>query len=299
MSVRTPLIAALLIAGLVLVSAAGTNAANPQASSLILYRSPESQTRDPGIVHLWTTNGKGRDAHEILAIKPSGESDPLRAAYLVPDGIILATVDSKDGNYAEIGFVRRGSTQIQRLFVVRGLYSFRPSPDGRQIAYSRALPVAGKPLFVIARRDGTVVQTLSHMTVPIFNWSSDGERLFSYCPTVRRRELCSYSATTGASTPTNLNLTNANFIPSVSPSGTRVAFYEKLGPAGERIYSTKGAFLRNLIGYSTGYAIWSPDESHLVLQPGVGDASVFSIKTKQVTAFVHKGPANLFILDWR
>jgi hypothetical protein len=295
-----PLIAAPLSAGLVLVGAAGINAATPQASNLILYRSPQSQTRDPGIVHLWTTNGKGQNAQEILAIKPTSESDPLRGAYLVPDGIILATTDPKDGNNTDIGFLTRGATRIRRLFVVRGLNGFQPSPDGQQIAYSRSLPIAGKPLFVVARRDGMIIQTLVHDAASIFNWSSDGQRLFSYCPTMRRRQLCSYSVATGASTATNLDLRNAATTPSVSPSGTRVAFYEKLGPAGERIYSAKGAFLRNLIGLSAGFAIWSPDESQLVLQNGgVGDPMVFSFKTKRVTPFVHKGPANLFVLDWR
>lgn len=299
MTLRMPLIAALLVAGLALVSAAGIDAATPQASSLILYRSPESPTADPGVVHLWTTDGNGQNAREIVAIKPTGRSDVLRGAYLVPDGVILATTDPKDGNNADIGFLKRGSTLIRRLFVVRGLYGFQPSPDGQQIAYSRSLPIAGKPLFVIVRRDGTVVQTLAHMTLPILNWSSDSQRLFSYCPTVRRRVLCSYSATTGASTATNLNLQSAATWPSVSPSGTKVAFYEKLGPAGERIYSAKGAFLRNLIGYGTSSAIWSPDESRLVLQEGFRDPLVFSFKTKQVTPFVHKGPAHLFVLDWR
>jgi hypothetical protein len=299
MTLRMPLIAALLIAGLVLVGAAGINAATPQAQSLILYRSPQSQTRDPGTVHLWTTNGKGQNPREILTLRPTGNSDALRGAYIVPDGFIVATPDPKDGNNSDIGFLKRGSTRIQPLFVVRGLYSFQPSPDGQEIAYSRSLPVAGKPLFVIARRNGKVMRKLSHMAVPIFNWSGDGQRLFSYCPTVRRRELCSYSAITGASTATNLNLQNAESTPSVSPSGSKVAFFEKLGPAGERIYTAKGALLRNLIGHGADPAIWSPDESKLLLQPGTGVPLVFSFETKRLTSLAHKGPANLFVLDWR
>ena len=222
----------------------------------------------------------------------------LLGAYLVPDGIVFATTEAKDGNVTDIRFVKRGSTQIQLLFSVRGMYSFAPSPDGKRIAYSRSLSVAGKPLLVIARRDGTVIRTLADMALPIFNWSADGGRLFSYCPTVRRRELCSYSATTGARTATGLNLTNAAATPSVSPFGDKVAFYAKLGPAGERVYSAKGVFLRNLVGYGAGFAIWSPDESELVL-PNDAAPVVFSFKTKRVTPFVHKGPANLVVLDWR
>jgi hypothetical protein len=297
MSVRMPLIAALLIGGLGLVGAVQTNAATPQAG-LILYRSPASLTAEPKIVHLWTTDGTGRNAHEIISLKPTDKRDPLIGAYLVPGGVILATTNAKAGNITDIGFVKRGGTRIRRLFAVRGLYWFLPSPDGQEIAYSRSLPIAGKPLFVIARRDGELIRTLSHTAAAIFNWSGDGQRLFSYCPTVRRRALCSYSATTGASTATNLNLQNAASTPSVSPSGTKVAFYEKLGPAGERIYTAKGAFLRNLVGDGTAFAIWSPDESKLLL-PGTGDPLVFSFKTKRLTSFSHNGPANLFVLDWR
>ena len=111
--------------------------------------------------------------------------------------------------------------------------------------------------------------------------------------------LCSYSATTGARTATNLNLQSAATPAIRIPVWHKVAFYENFGPAGERIYSAKGAFLRNLIGYGTSSAIWSPDESRLVLQEGFTDSLVFSFKTKQVTPFVHKGPAHLFVLDWR
>jgi hypothetical protein len=298
MLVRVPLIAATLVGGLGLVGAVQTNAVTRQASGLILYRSPASLTGRPSDVHLWTTDGTGRNAHEIVTLRPTSAADPLRGAYLVTDGVVLATTNAKDGNVTDIGYLKRGSTPIQGLFSVRGLYSFRPAPDGQEIAYSRSLPVAGKPLFVLARRDGKIIRTFSHMAPEIFNWSADGRRLFSYCPTVRRRELCSYSATTGASTATNLNLNNAAATPSVSPSGTRVAFYEKLGPAGERIYTAKGAFLRNLIGQATGFAIWSPDESELLLPPGTGAPSLFSFKTKRLTSFAHTGPANLLVLDW-
>ncbi len=298
MSVRTPVIAALLIGGLALVGAVGIAAAAPAGSGLILYRSPFPAGLDATVVHLWTTDGKGQNAREILRIKPTGRSDVLRGAYLVPDGVILATTDANDGNNTDIEFLKRGSPKVQRLFTVRGLGWFQPSPDGQMIAYSRQLPVAGKPLFVIARRDGTIVRALAHMSLAIFGWSSDSQQVFSYCPTVRRRELCAYEASTGTHRATGLMLELAASAPSVSPAGARVAFWAKLGPAGERIYSPKGAFLRNLVGQS-GAVVWSPDDSQMVLQPYVGLPSAFSFKTKRLTTFAHKGPANLFVLDWR
>jgi hypothetical protein len=295
--VRTILTTAVL-GGLALIGVAGSNAAGSRSSSLILYRSPASTGPTPSVVHLWTTDGTGRDAHELLTLKPAGRSDPLRGAYLVPDGVILATTDAKDGNVSDVGLVKRGSNRVRPLFSVRGLYSFRPSPDGQEIAYSRSLPIAGKPRLVVAGRDGAIVRTLLRQSVPIFSWSSDGRRLFTYCATPRRR-LCSYAVATGASTPTNLDLRNAAATPSVSPTGTRAAFYEKFGPAGERIYTIEGAFLRNLVGHAAAFAVWSPDESRLVLQADTGDPLVFSFRTKRLTSFAHRGPADLFVLDWR
>jgi hypothetical protein len=295
--VRTALTTAAL-GGLALIGIAGTNGARPLSSSVILYRSPPSPSLEPSVVQLWTTDGTGRNAHEIFTLKPTRRSDPLLGAYLVPDGVILARTDTKDGSVSDIGFVKRGSNRVRPLFSVRGLYWFRPSPDGHEIAYSRSLPIAGKPQLVVVDRSGDVVRTLLHESVPIFSWSSDGRRLFTYCATPRR-QLCSYSVATGASTATNLNLQNAAATPSVSPTSTKAAFYEKLGPAGERVYTTKGAFLRNLIGRATAFAVWSPDESQLVLQPGTGDPVVFSFKTKRLTSFAHGGPADLFVLDWR
>lgn len=296
---RMMLAAAVLVGGLGLVGAVHTHAAAPQASSLILYRSAPSTTANPAVVHLWTTDERGRHAREVISLKPVGRYDAVRAAYLVPDGIILATPNATDGNLTDIGLVRRDSNRVRLLFSVRGLFSFRPSPDGQAIAYSRSLPVAGRPLLVIARRDGKVARTLLHTASAIFGWSSDGRRVFTYCDTTRRRQLCAFSRATGASTAMKLRLENVwAATPSVSPSGTRIAFPEAIGPAGERIYTTKGTFLHNIVGHTAGYALWSPDETQLLLQPQDDPPLVFSFKTKRVTPFAHDGPADLRVLDW-
>lgn len=297
MRLRIALVATLLVGGL--IGAEHTTAATPQASGLILYRSPPSTTANPAAVHLWTTDGRGQHAREVISLKPVGLNDAVIFAYLLPDGIMLTTTNATDGNMTDIGFVKRGSNRVRVLFSVRGLYSLRPSPDGQEIAYSRSLPVAGKPLLVIARRDGTVIQTLAHATGKTLSWSSDGRRLFAYGVTPDCW-FCVFSVSTGAHTAiTNINLDNLwGGWPSVSPSGARVAFPDAKGPAGERIYTTTGVFLRNLVGHAAS-AFWSPDEAKLLLQQQNAVPLVFSFKTKRLSSFTHDGPADLNVLDWR
>lgn len=284
-----------------LLAAVDSEAATPQPSGLILFRSPPSTTATPAVAHLWTTDGKGQHAHEVISLKPvGGQYDALRAAYLVPDGLIIAERSETDGNVSEIALVKRGTHHARVLFSVRGLTSIRPSPDGQEIAYSRQLPVAGKPLLVVARRDGTVVRTLSHATSKTLSWSSDGRRVFAYAVTPDCW-LCVFSVSSGRQTAlSNVNLDNLwGGWPSLSPSGTRIAFPDAKGPAGERIYTTKGAFLRNLVGHAAESAYWSPDETQLLLQQESDLPHLFSFKTKRLTSFDHDGPADLVVLDWQ
>lgn len=283
-----------------LLAAVHTQAATRQASGLILYRSPTSTTATPAVVRLWTTDGEGRNAREVVSLKPVGASEALRAAYLVPDGLMLAETSATDGNVSHIAFVKRGSHHARVLFSVRGLFSFRPSPNGNEIVYSRSLPVAGKPLLVVVHRDGTVVRTLAHATSKSLSWSSDGRRVFAYGVTPDCG-FCVFSVADGAHAAiTSINLDNLwGGWPSVSPSGTRVAFPDAKGPAGERIYTMKGTFLRNLVGQAAANAFWSPDEAQVLLQPQYERARVFSLKTKRLIPLRHDGPADLVVLDWR
>jgi hypothetical protein len=277
-----------------------TGAAPGDSSGLILYRSPSSTATAPAAVRLWTTDGRGRDAREVINLKPVGATEALRAAYLVPDGLILAEASPTDGNVSDLAFVKRGSHHASILFSVRGLYSFRPSPDGSEIVYSRSLPVAGKPLLVVVRRNGTRVRTLAHATSKSLSWSSDGRRIFAFGVNADCW-FCVFSVASKKQTAiTSINLDNLwGGSPSVSPSGTRVAFPDTKGPAGERLYTTRGGFLRNLVGAAAPYAFWSPDEAQLLLQPQDQPPQVFSFKTKRLTAFRHDGPTDLVALDWR
>ncbi|HEY6961311.1 MAG TPA: hypothetical protein VI408_05405 [Gaiellaceae bacterium] len=287
-------------AALGLASAIGSGAATRQESGLILYRTPPSTTATPAVVQLWTTDGAGTNAREVISLEPVGASEALRSAYLVPDGLVLAEPSPADGNVSELAFVKRGSHRARILFSVRGLYSFRPSPDGSEIVYSRSLPVAGKPLLMVVRRDGSLVRTLAHATSKSLSWSSDGRRIFAYGVNADCW-FCVFSAATGKQGAiSSINLDNLwGGWPSVSPSGKKVAFPDAKGPAGERIYTTRGGFLRNLVGAAAPYAFWSPDDARLLLQPQDAPPRLFSFRTKALTRFRHDGPPDLIALDWR
>jgi Tol biopolymer transport system component len=298
--VRLILVTAILIGLLGLVGGASTHAASPRASSRILYSLQASPAHESRVADLWTTDSTGRHAQLVVSVKPVDGQDSLRGAYLVPDGLILAKTSATDGNTTDIAFVKRGSHQLRLFFSVRGLFTFRPSPDGQEIAYSRSLPVAGKPLLVIVRGDGTVVRTLAHATSKALSWSDDGRRLFAYGVSPDCW-FCVFSVATGARAAIKtINLNNLwGGSPSVSPSGTRIAFPDAKGPAGERIYTTKGAFLRNIVGHAVPLALWSPDEAQLLLQPQDDVPRVFSFRAKRLTSLAHDGPADLRVLDWR
>jgi hypothetical protein len=84
----------------------------------------------------------------------------------------------------------------------------------------------------------------------------------------------------------------------VSPSGDRVAIPDAKGPAGERIYTRRGGFVRNLVGHAAPEAIWSPDEQRLLLQAD-DHLDLFDFKSGRIGRFAHGGPSGLRVLDWR
>jgi hypothetical protein len=83
----------------------------------------------------------------------------------------------------------------------------------------------------------------------------------------------------------------------VSPRADRVAFWDQTGPAGERIYTTSGKLLRNLVGSGGEYAFWAPDQKRLLIQsPGL---KVFDFTTRRLATFRHSGPTTMDVLDWK
>jgi hypothetical protein len=102
---------------------------------------------------------------------------------------------------------------------------------------------------------------------------------------------------TGVGHPVPVPIGNSQGWPVVSPRADRVVFWDQTGPAGERIYTTSGKFLRNLVGSGGAYAFWAPDEQQLLIQsPGL---KVFDFTTHQLATFRHSGPKTMVVLDWK
>jgi Tol biopolymer transport system component len=179
---------------------------------------------------------------------------------------------------------------------VRGLRQFVLSPDGRKLAYTRELPVAGKPLLVVAQLDGSRPHVVAHAVGKTLSWSADGKTLFAY-GLLPRCWMCAVSVATGATRPIPLDYRNLQGVPAISPSGARLAFCDLKGPAGERVFTVSGTFLRNIAGFCGNEAFWSPDETRLIFYD-TDELFVFDFATRTIQSFQHAGPSDLRVLGW-
>jgi hypothetical protein len=294
-------VVALAIATVALAAASAVAEASGSGvtQSTILYQDAASVSpaRSGVAVHLWTTDGNGRHAREVAVLRPPPNGEDFMGARLLADGSVVYARERRDEpNVANIYLLSRGTTRTRLLFAVRGLHLFAPSPDAQRIAYMRVLPVAGKPVLVISRLDGSQPRVIVHAAGNTLTWSADGKTLYSY-GLFTHCWMCAVAAATGAMRAIPLDYREMQGRPTVSPSGTRLAFYNLRGPAGERIYTARGTFLRNIVGAGGDDAVWSPDETRLVLQgPGI---RVFDFRTKTVRLFRHAGPPGLLVLDWQ
>ena len=269
----------------------------PSASSgrsLILYRYPASA--QTGRIELWTTNGAGSEARRLTVVTPPPDRGFLGARLTHSGDVIYAVSDAVHGNVDDLYLVDHRTGRSRLMFGVRGLVTFAASPDGLRIAYGLSLPVAGKPATFVADLDGShrrrIVPVAASYAlewpVPdmLFMVGGEGSCWF-----------CAVSVATGAQHPVPIPVANSQGNPAVSPRADRVAFCDLKGPAGERIYTTSGKFLRNLVG-TCGDAFWSPDEKRLLIQsPGL---SVFGFATHRLSTFHHAGPqGSMDVLDWQ
>jgi len=280
--------------------ATGAAGVPPQRDhSLILYRYPAmAQT---GRVELWTTDGAGGNASRVTVVTPpTGRA--LLDAQLTRDGdVVYAVSEAADGNVAGLYLVDRRTRRTRFLFEVRGLGQFAPSPDGLQIAYSRELPVAGKPATFVADLDGSHRRLVAPVAASYsLQWPVSGT-LFMVGG-AGRCWFCAVSVETGIGHPLPVRLDNSVGWPVVSPRTDRIAFWDQTGPAGERIYTTSGKFLRNLIGVGGATALWAPDEQRLLMQAEGTKGSVlrmFDFATHRTTTFRHAGRQAMGVLDWK
>ena len=283
-------------AALGVISTAGAVGATSvsHGRSLILYRYPAlAQT---GRIELWTTDGAGGEARRLTVVTPSKDRGFLSAQLTHAGDVVYAVSDAVDGNVDDLYLVDHRTGRSRPMFSVRGLTVFATSPDGRQIAYSRELPIAGKPATFVADLDGAH----RRQVVPVaasyaLEWPVPGTLFL-----VGGRGscwFCAVSVATGAQRSVPIPLANLQGNPAVSPRADRVAVCNLKGPAGERIYTISGKFLRNLVRTCGDEAFWSPDEQQLLIQsPGL---SKFDFATHRLATFRRTGPdKTMDVLDW-
>jgi hypothetical protein len=297
---RSPLLAcalaAAVVVGLSAMRATGAVGVLSVAHdrSLILYRYPAmAQT---GRIELWTTNGAGGDARRLTVVTaPEGRA--LLDAQLTHRGdVVYAVTEAVDGNVDDLFRFNHRTRRAQFMFSVRGLRRFATSPDGLRIAYGRELPVAGKPATFVANIDGTHQRQVAPVAAS-YSLAWPGSDTLFMVGGEGRCWFCALSVATGSGHPVPVPVKNLDGLPVVSPSADRVATDDLTGPAGERIYTTSGKLLRNIIGAGGGEAFWSPDEQQLLIQsPGL---KVFDFTTHQLATFRHSGPKTMGVLDWK
>jgi hypothetical protein len=300
MTGKSPLLVCALIAavvvGLSAMRAAGAVGVRSVAHdrSLILYRYPAMA--QPGRIELWTTNGAGGDARRLTVVTPP-EGRALLDAQLTQRGdVVYAVSESVDGNVDDLFRVDHRTRRAQFIFSVRGLGRFATSPDGLRIAYSRELPVAGKPATFVVDLDGSHRRQVTPVAASYSLAWPVAETLFMVGGE-GRCWFCAVNVATGVGHSVPVPVKNIDGLPIVSPRADRVATDDLTGPAGERIYTTSGKLLRNVIGAGGGEAFWSPDEQQLLIQsPGL---KVFDFATHQLATFRHSGPKTMGVLDWK
>lgn len=279
------------------------NGAHEQAltlagSSRILYRDGVRQgdggSANPPI-GLWVTDGNGQHARRLFTLQPAAldGTSGFRGAQLTSGGVVYGLRDARDGNVTDLHFRASSAMRGRLLFRVRGLLTFSVSPDGARIAYVRRLPVAGDPSLKVVTRSGRTVKVFPNEDGEVRGWSRNGLHVSVWSAGT----LYSLDVRNGARQRIPVRHLNIQGLPSVSPSGTRVAYWDLTGPAGERVYSTSGKLLRNIVGVGGNEAFWSPDEQRLLMQaPGL---RMFDFRTGEAHAFVHTGPRAVEVLDWR
>jgi hypothetical protein len=221
----------------------------------------------------------------------------FRVAKLTRRGdVVYAVSEAADGNVADLYLVDHRTRRARRLFSVRGLVTFAASPDGRRIAFSSELPIAGKPATFVADLDGLHRREIAPVAASYsLSWPIPGTLFMVGGP--GGCWFCAISVVSGVGQSVRIPVANLEGWPAVSPRGDRVASNDLTGPAGERIYTATGTFLRNIVAGGGEEAFWAPDEQRLLIQgPGL---VMFDFATRRRTAFRHAGPPFMQVLDWQ
>lgn len=291
---RARAFAAAIALGLAAVSGAAGSPSVPRDRSLILYRSPAAA--QAGRTELWTTNGTGAGARRLAVVTPPAGRALLGAQLTRHGDVVYAVQGAANGDVDDLYLVDHRTRRARLLFGVRGLVTFAISPDGRRIAYGRRLPIAGRPATFVADLGGSRRRQVAPVAAS-YSLAWPVARTLFMVGGEGRCWFCAVSVATGAGHPVPVPVKNLQGWPVVSPRADRVASNDLTGPAGERIYTTSGKFLRNIVGAGGEDAFWAPDEHDLLIQgPGL---RVFDFTTHRLRTFRHAGPPAMRVLDWK
>jgi Tol biopolymer transport system component len=177
-------------------------------------------------------------------------SDRAIDADLSPDGRRIAVAGSKG-----IWIMNRDGSHARLIFDDRNLEfgagAVAWSPDGRRLAFIR-----DESLYTIATRGGSVTLVTGHADAP--TWSPDGtEIIFVHNPEQSSRDGAISAIRTDGRGLHRVVAVGSWFGPSVSPDGSKIAFYRN-GVRGVYVAPATGGRARLVIrnGYQPK---WSPD----------------------------------------
>jgi dipeptidyl aminopeptidase/acylaminoacyl peptidase len=247
--------------------------------------------------------GGGAAPKSISLISPaSGRArkvvlgDRALDADLSPDGRRLAL-----GGFRGISVALRDGSRARRILKLdnaqAGVAALAWSPNGRRLAFIR-----GETLYTIAVKGGAVARLADHADAP--DWSADGREIIF----VRDPERSSRDGTISAVRSTGGGVrrvvgTGRWFGPSVSPDGSKVAFYRN-GVPGIYVAPAEGGLARLVIRNGL-QPQWSPDGRYLAFVRDVGcDEALCSQRTFAAPASRGKarayGPvvADMLLFSW-
>lgn len=149
------------------------------------------------------------------------------------------------------------------------------SPDGRRIAYQRALPDGHTAIFVMDA-DGSHVRRVSTGTGARASWSPDGKRV-AY-QSHREGSTGIFTSSPDGGPETRLTGADVNaFDPAWSPEGARILHVRSVGARLQLfVMDSNGSHARQLLdwaGRDASVPAWSPDGHRIVFSGASGDTT--------------------------